>query len=169
MAPFPITTHNQIVSKGRHSVHNGDFVVKGKGGLLEIGSYCAIGHGVKVILTNHYYDYPAVEYDFYLDHFGEFPYKLEKKVTVIEHDVWIGDNAILLPGIRVGTGSIIGAGAIVTKDVPPYVIVGGNPAKIIKSRFSEETIRELLASEWWNWDDEKIKANKDFFFRNLNK
>lgn len=168
VAPFLIKTENQIVSKGRDSVHNGDFTVKGKGGILEIGSFCAIGVGVKIILSNHYYDYPAIEYDFYLKYFGEFPYQLEKNVSVIENDVWIGDNALLLPGIRVGTGAIIGAGAVVTKDVPPYAIVGGNPARIIKYRFAEPVIKELLDSKWWEWDDEKISSNKNFFFRNLN-
>lgn len=169
VAPFLIKTENQIVSKGRDSIHNGNFVVKGWGGVLEIGSYCAIGVGVTVIVGNHYYDYPAIEYDFYLKHFGQLPYEIEKKVTVIENDVWIGDNVVILPGVRIGTGAILGAGAIVTKDVPPYAIVGGNPAKIIKYRFDEETIKELLDSKWWEWSDEKIRENKDFFFRNLNK
>ncbi|HTO14295.1 MAG TPA: CatB-related O-acetyltransferase [Edaphocola sp.] len=167
-APYLIKTQRQIISKGRDSVHNGNFVVKGKGGVLEIGSFCAIGQNVTVILANHYYDYPAIEFDFYKKYFGQYPYVLEKMTTVIENDVWIGDNVVILPGVTIGTGAILGSGAIVTKDVPPYAIVGGHPAKIIKYRFGEETIKTLLDSQWWTWDDEKIKSNKDFFFRNLN-
>lgn len=166
--PFLIKTEGQIISKGRESVHNGNFMVKGRGGILEIGSFCAIGEGVKVILANHYYDYPAIEFDFYKKYFGKYPYAMEKRKNVIENDVWIGDNVMIMPEVKVGTGAILGAGAIVTKDVPPYAIVAGNPARIIKYRFDEETIQELLASKWWEWDDETIKANSDFFFRNLN-
>lgn len=168
VAPYIIKNEGQIISKGRESVHNGNFVVKGKGGILEIGSFCAIGVNVTVILSNHYYDYPAIEFDFYLKHFGQYPYIIENRKNVIENDVWIGDNVVILPEVKIGTGAIIGAGAIVTKDVPPYAIVGGNPAKIIKYRFSDEVIKELLATKWWEWDDEKLRKNKEFFFRNLN-
>lgn len=166
--PFLIKSQGQIISKGRDSVHNGNFVVKGKGGVLEIGSFCAIGVNVTVILSNHYYDFPAIEFDFYKNYFGEYPYTIKNRKNSIGSDVWIGDNVVILPEVNIGNGAIIGAGAIVTKDVPPYAIVGGNPAKIIKYRFSESVIQELLDSKWWEWDDSKIKENKDFFFRNLN-
>ncbi|MGY5846893.1 CatB-related O-acetyltransferase [Salegentibacter sp. HM20] len=166
--PFHIKSHGQIISKGRNSVHNGNFVVKGKGGVLEIGGFCAIGVNVTVILANHYYDFPAVEFDFYKKYFGKYPYTIKNRKNRIGSDVWIGDNVVILPEVNIGNGAIIGAGAIVTKDVPPYAIVGGNPAKIIKYRFSESVTQELLDSKWWEWDDSKIKENKDFFFRNLN-
>lgn len=68
-----------------------------------------------------------------------------------------------MPGITVGTGAVIGAGSIVTKNVPPYTIVAGNPARMIRARFSDEKILELLESKWWEWDEEKIKSNKSFF------
>lgn len=167
--PYPIKSQGQIISKGRDSVQNGNFVVKGKGGILEVGGFCALGANVTVILSNHYYDYPAIEFDFYKKYFGKYPYKIEQRKNIIGNDVWIGDNVIILPEITIGTGAIIGAGAIVTKDVPPYAIVGGNPAKILKYRFSKKVIDELLESKWWEWDDEKIVQNSDFFLRNLNK
>ncbi|WP_234463862.1 CatB-related O-acetyltransferase [Paracoccus caeni] len=69
---------------------------------------------------------------------------------IIGHDVWIGANAVITRGVKVGTGAVIGAGAIVTKDVPPYAIVGGVPAKLLRMRFDEETVAKLLASEWWD-------------------
>lgn len=161
--PFLIETKQQIISKGKESYHNGNFIVKGKGGMLEIGSFCAIGADVKVILANHDFSKISMQYTFHEKYLNLNITPREKQITVIENDVWIGDNSILLPGITVGTGAVIGAGAIVTKDVPPYTIVAGNPAKIIRKRFSDEKIQELLATKWWEWDDEKIKENKSFF------
>ena len=75
--------------------------------------------------------------------------------TVIEHDVWIGVNAVILAGVKIGTGAVIGSGAVVTRDVEPYAIVGGVPAKLIKFRFDADTIKKLMDSKWWekNIDD----------------
>lgn len=79
------------------------------------------------------------------------------KCTFIGSDVWVGNRAIIKQGVKIGHGAIIGAGAVVTKNVPPYAIVGGVPANIIKFRFDQDTIDFLLISEWWNWSDEKIQ------------
>lgn len=78
---------------------------------------------------------------------------------IIGNDVWIGYEAVILAGVTIGDGAIIGTRAVVTKDVPPYTIVGGVPAKPIKKRFSEEIISKLLDIQWWNWSDEKIAKN----------
>ena len=77
---------------------------------------------------------------------------------VIGNDVWIGYEAVVLAGVTVGDGAIIGARALVTKDVPPYTIVGGVPARIIRRRFPEDTIAKLLKLQWWEWPAEKIKG-----------
>src|SRR5690554_76126 len=164
--PFLIKSGQQIVCKGRDSYHNGNFIVKGLGGVLEIGSFCAIGADVKVILANHDFSKTSMQYSFYAKYFNLKNEPAQKLTSVIENDVWIGDNSVLLPGITVGTGAVIGAGAIVTKDVPPYAIVAGNPARILRKRFSEEKIEKLLASKWWEWDERKIKTNKSFFLSN---
>jgi carbonic anhydrase/acetyltransferase-like protein (isoleucine patch superfamily) len=87
----------------------------------------------------------------------------EYRQTIIGNDVWIGARAILIDGITVGDGAVIGAGAVVTKDVPPYAIVGGVPAKIIKYRFEPEVIEFLLASQWWNKDRSWIEENISLF------
>lgn len=79
--------------------------------------------------------------------------------TVIGNDVWIGHGATLMPGVKIGDGAIIATKAVVTKDVEPYTIVGGNPAKEIKKRFSEDIISKLLELQWWDWDIEKITLN----------
>jgi acetyltransferase-like isoleucine patch superfamily enzyme len=78
--------------------------------------------------------------------------------TVIHHDVWVGNSAIILSGVTVGTGSVIGAGAVVTKDVLPYSVVVGNPAKHIRFRFDDLTINKLLASEWWDFPDSRLST-----------
>jgi virginiamycin A acetyltransferase len=76
--------------------------------------------------------------------------------TVIGNDVWIGYGAMFMPGVRVGDGAIIASGALVTADVAPYTVVGGNPAKLLRSRFDEATARELLRLRWWDWPIERI-------------
>lgn len=162
-APYLITTKGTIVSKGKESYHNGNFIVKGENGILEIGSYCAIGADVKVILSNHDVNRICMQYTFYKKHFDLKKIDGDRSVTRIENDVWIGDNVIILAGVNIGTGAVLGAGAIITKDVAPYSIVAGCPAKLIRNRFSEDKIQQLLTSEWWNWSEEKIKENKEFF------
>ncbi len=84
----------------------------------------------------------------------------------IGSDVWIGTDAFLMPGIKIGDGAIVGARAVVTKDVPPYAIAGGNPAKILKYRFPQDMISELLKIKWWDWEDERIR--NAFQFLNSN-
>ena len=78
---------------------------------------------------------------------------------IVENDVWIGYEAVILAGVTIGDGAIIGARAVVTKDVPPYTIVGGVPAKQIRKRFNEETIDTLLKFKWWDWSKERISKN----------
>ena len=79
--------------------------------------------------------------------------------TIIGNDVWIGYEAVIMSGVKIGDGAIIGTRAVVTKDVPPYTVVGGVPAKPIRSRFDDATIEKLEAMCWWDWDYEKIKRN----------
>jgi virginiamycin A acetyltransferase len=87
---------------------------------------------------------------------GELPYKGD---TIIGNDVWIGYKALIMAGVKVGDGAIIAAKSVVTKKVPPYTIVGGNPSKIIRKRFDDSVIEKLLQIKWWNWDKEKITRN----------
>ncbi|MCJ2542640.1 Vat family streptogramin A O-acetyltransferase [Thermostichus vulcanus] len=138
------------------------------GDRLIIGKFCAIARGVKFIMNGANHAIAGFSsFPFFI--FGQgwegsepapesFP---DKGDTVIGNDVWIGYEATLLPGVKVGDGAIIGAKAVVSRDVPPYAIVGGNPARILRYRFSEEVIQELLQIAWWNWDIEKISRNLD--------
>ncbi len=79
--------------------------------------------------------------------------------TVLGNDVWIGYDVLVMPGVKIGDGAIVAARSVVTSDVPPYAIVGGNPAKIIRMRFSVEVVNELLSIRWWDWSAEKITQN----------
>lgn len=129
-------------------------------GQLEIGSFCSIALGVKIILGGAHradwvssYPFPA----FFPEADQAVDFAPSKGTTRIGNDVWIGMDALILPGITIGDGAVIGAGAVLTKDVPPYAIVGGNPAKIIRYRFDEKTIDELKIICWWNWELAEIK------------
>ncbi|MGL5056942.1 MAG: CatB-related O-acetyltransferase [Fusobacteriaceae bacterium] len=131
---------------------------------VKIGSFCSIASDVRI--QEYFHEYRRTT-SYYINRhiFKEKPEEdiFSKGDIIIEDDVWIGANVVILSGVKIGRGSIIGAGSIVTKDIPRYSIVGGNPARVIRSRFCEETINELEKSEWWSWSIGKIKENKNFF------
>lgn len=130
---------------------------------LKIGKFCSIGFGVQFIspYANHQM-HSFTTYPFWHIFSNKESIKpwLEdaaaKGDTVVGNDVWFGREAIIMPGLTIGDGAVIGARAVVTKNVPPYAVVIGNPAVVIKYRFSPEIIEELLKIQWWNWDLEKI-------------
>jgi acetyltransferase-like isoleucine patch superfamily enzyme len=92
---------------------------------------------------------------------------ISKGDIIIEDDVWIGVNAVILGDVKIGRGAVVGAGSIVTKNIPPYAIVAGNPAKVIKQRFTPEQIEKLENSQWWTWSNKEIEANKNFFLNDV--
>ena len=129
----------------------------------EIGQFCSISDEVVIGGAEHPISWVSTSPVFQnVKHsgpkrkFSEYDFEGIKR-TVIGNDVWIGRRAIIKAGVTVGDGAVIGSGSVVTKDVPPYAIVGGVPANIIRYRFDEETIKELLQSEWWNMPDEVIE------------
>ena len=144
----------------------------------KIGKYCAIGPRVSNALGNHpTKDFVSIHPVFFSKRnycgvnlfcgkdFKEVSYidSNKKFINEIGNDVWIGQNVLLINGVKIGDGAIIAAGAVVTKDVPPYAIVGGVPAKIIRYRFDNDTISKLLEMKWWNWDLNMIEKNKELF------
>jgi len=135
----------------------------------EIGRYCSIGPSVKIGLGKHPIDLLSTSPIFYnpknilnISLTEELQYQ-EYENTIIKNDVWIGANAIILDGIKIGNGAIIAAGAVVTKDVPDYAIVAGVPAKVIKLRFSEDIVQELLRTQWWKREPEEFKKDIKYF------
>lgn len=130
---------------------------------LIIGKFCSIASGVKFMLggtQGHNYKWIASHP---LDGFDDkyFPAHQWKGDTVIGNDVWIGTESLIMPGVHIADGAVIGARSVVTKNVGPYEIFAGNPAKLIKKRFQDEDIEKLLQIKWWEWNVNKIKNNLD--------
>lgn len=130
-----------------------------------IGKFCSIADGVRMNPGNHptwracqhHALYRAAAYDLGEDEAEFFDWRRNHAVT-IGHDVWIGHRAVILPGVTVGHGAAIGAGAVVSKDVAPYEIVGGVPARRIRRRFTEDQAEALIAIAWWDWPRERFRA-----------
>ena len=140
----------------------------------KIGKFCSIASGVLINLGMH----PARDYisthpvfysrtfpgSFWSEAYSAEAQIFEEKSTVeIGHDVWIGARVVILPNVSIGTGAIIATGAVVTRDVEPYSIVGGVPGKVIRKRFDDETIARLLESRWWDLSIEDLKYNHQAF------
>ena len=136
----------------------------------EIGKFCAISWDVTINAISHPHDSLSISAFPYVPYVGNFVTERTQSYlkVIIKNDVWIGANSVIMPGVIIGNGAIIGAGAVVTKDVPDYAIVVGVPAKVIKYRFSEEIIKQLLKLEWWNWDREVIENNIHLFQSEIN-
>ncbi|MGV8936483.1 MAG: CatB-related O-acetyltransferase [Allorhizobium sp.] len=128
---------------------------------LRIGKFVQIARGSYFITSSA--NHP-------MDGFTTYPFRIFKpetfgydnlpiRDTVVGHDVWIGHNAAIMPGVSIGHGAIVGAASVVARDVPPFAVVGGNPARPIRMRYPEEVVAELLELAWWDWPLDKIEAN----------
>lgn len=149
---------------GRHTYMGGGSSVNN----TIIGAFCSISFNVKIGLGKHPYNMVSTHPAFYSNTkpfttFVDKNYVNEYDSIVIGNDVLIGTNATIMFGVKIGDGAIITNNAVVTKDIPPYAIVGGVPAKLIKYRFDKETIVKLQESEWWNWNEQKIKLDLSKF------
>lgn len=134
---------------------------------LLIGSYCSIASGV-IFLLNSDHDYNLIStYPFKAKIIGGEDEACSKGNILIDDDVWIGERAIILSGVKIGQGAVIAAGAVVTKDVPPYAIVGGVPARIIKYRFDHKLIEELLKVDYSKLDSSSIKLHLSDLYNKL--
>lgn len=145
---------------GRHSYGQPEVLKFGEPTALVIGSFCSIAKNVRIFLGgNHRTDW-LTTYPFparwpSARTFSGHPHS--RGDVVIGHDVWIAYGATIMSGVTIGNGAVVGAFAVVTRDIPPYVIVAGNPARPVRSRFSETDIATLEAIAWWNWPDDKIE------------
>ena len=158
--------YNSVISGhlGRGSYLGEECMIRGK-----VGRYCSISNNVRVIIGNHptekyvsthpcFYSTRKQAGFTYVDDttFEEIKYARDNYHVVIGNDVWIGEGALIYGGVTIGDGAIIAAGAIVNKDVSPYTIVGGVPAKVIRKRFSDEQIEKLLDLKWWDLSEAEI-------------
>jgi virginiamycin A acetyltransferase len=138
-----------------------------QGSTLKIGDFCSIAENVTILLGgNHPTDWVSsfpfgVIFEDFKGRYSDCPEKLSKGDVIIGNDVWIGINATILSGVTIGDGAIVAANALITKNVEPYAIIGGNPAKVLKKRFSDEAISKLLVIKWWDWKIDKIEKNLD--------
>ena len=156
--------------------------------MANIGRYCSINitarvwnnHSLECISTSPFLDYPGV-YPWkryrnrsalvkkYGKHHKNAAYEnseiRDNEMVIIGNDVWIGAYVSILPGVTIGDGAVLAAGAVVTKDVEPYAIVGGVPAKVLKYRFAKDQRKKLLQLQWWNWSEEKIEQNIELFYQ----
>jgi len=130
-----------------------------------IGRYCSFAEGVWILNRNHPIKFKSTHPYFFNTTLGYVEQeRIPMRPTVIGNDVWIGQNAIILASVsNIGDGAVIGAGTIVTKNVPDFAVVVGNPDKIVKYRFSEQTIRKLKQERWWDKDIDDLRANLDDF------
>jgi acetyltransferase-like isoleucine patch superfamily enzyme len=164
-ADHPLYTKDLLSDRyliGDHTYGKPRVISRGEGRSLTIGKYCSISTHVLIFLGSEHrtdwistYPFPVL--------WGEASsikgHPSSKGDVRIGNDVYIGYQVIILSGVTIGDGAVIGAGSVVASDVPPYAIVAGNPARVLRYRFDGETIKKLLEIRWWNWPDEKVKEN----------
>lgn len=152
---------SEFIEMGAWSYGNPVIFSWGEGAKVKVGRFCSIGAEVKIMLGGEHHTDWVTTYPFttlWPESAGTISgHPKTKGDVIIGNDVWIGYGAFIISGVTIGDGAVVGAQAVVTKSVPPYAIVGGNPARIIRYRFDEEVIRKLLAIAWWNWPEKDIR------------
>jgi len=136
------------------------------GFVCRIGDYCSIADGVEVFMGGYHRPewvsmYPFTAFPPFRGNFPGQPHTVGRGDVTIGSDVWLASQCTIMSGVTIGHGAVIAARAVVTRDVPPYAIVAGNPGRVVKYRFDEETIAEMLAIAWWDWPEERVLENLD--------
>jgi len=173
-----MSSNSRVTVKGGITVGHGTFVMgmeinNNFGVTVSVEKYCSISLNLRILGYDHaLINLPKVVTSWPFDSWwglpnfigqnGSMGYKKRAGIE-IGNDVWIGQDVTLRPGIIIGDGAIIGGASVITKDVPPYAIVIGNPFKILRYRYTPEQIEKLLEIKWWDWSEEKIKKNYQLF------
>lgn len=144
---------------------------------VKIGNYCSFGRNCVIVPNNghipdvkKYERYRISTFPIAAAYGGwkkQYSLPMKRNFVIIGNEVWVGVNAVILPGVKIDNGAIIGAGSVVTHDIPAYAIAAGVPAKIIRYRYTEEQRAKLLEIAWWNWTDKKVAENRDYFYKNI--
>lgn len=165
---YTMLKQDRYAKIGKGTYDNGAKVWRWTKKKIEIGHYCSIANNVNFIVDEGFHtistitNYPFINNKNYKS-FDEIDIN-QKEGIIIGNDVWIGMGAFIMPGVKVGSGSIIAANSVVTKDVPDYAVVAGTPAKVIRMKYDEKTINALLRLQWWNWSEEIIQERKRDFY-----
>jgi virginiamycin A acetyltransferase len=154
------------ISVGRYTCINGpNTTIYSEVNSISIGNFCSIARNVDIQEWNHPINKLATTMIGSMIFGEDIRNEMESKGPInIGHDVWIGAQAVILSGVTIGNGAVIGANAVVSSDIPPFAIAVGNPAKVIRYRFEEKRINEIMDLAWWNWEIHELINNKQLFF-----
>ncbi len=160
---------NIMIGNNTHINRYSEIFSGGRNSYVKIGKFCSIAPYTMIRADNHAVDHASTSTDVLkMCNITLDESELTKGPIEIGNDVWIGQRAIILSGVNIGDGAVIAAGSAVTKDVQPYEIVAGVPARHIRFRFDKKIIQQLLRVKWWGWSEQKIIKNRSFFEKNLN-
>jgi virginiamycin A acetyltransferase len=157
------------ISIGNYSSLNGpNLDITAKVNKVNIGNFCSVARNVSIQEYDHNF-YNLSTYHISQNVFGKDVLNdiNSKGDVIIKNDVWIGTQCVILSGVTIGNGVVVAANSVVTKDIPDFAVVAGSPAKVLKYRFSPEIIEKLNELKWWDWDNEKLKANEGVFSNEL--
>lgn len=169
MRVHPGSVVDEHVTIGRGTNINGPAHLDGyPGAPISIGRYCAIGHGLRVVSRNHLTGFANVQDGLQVRH-GFPSLDAVKGPVEIGSNVWIGDRVTVLSGVTVGDGAVLAAGAVVTRDVAPFAVVAGVPARELRRRFSDHVVDQLLELRWWDWPEDRIARNRELFSTRLDR
>lgn len=154
------------IGKHTYGLSPRNFFLFTKNDRVQIGKFCSFAHGVTIVASGEHNHAAVSTFPFYANWLEKGPERdtLTKGPVTIGNDVWVGINATILSGVTIGDGAVVSACSLVVKDVPPYAIVGGVPAKVLKYRFAPDVIEELLKIKWWDMDDDKLREQVEDFY-----
>jgi virginiamycin A acetyltransferase len=136
---------------------------------LQVGNYSSIGRNINLFF-NRNHDIKAITTSPHIKTGGRDNYKIQQKGQIlIGHDVWLGKDVTIIADVKIGNGAVVGTRAVVAKDIPPYAVVVGNPAKVVKYRFHDDQVEKLLKIKWWNWDADTIERRQHYFSYDLDR